>query len=547
MHLFSCLPSDCVSKKNRYIKIKPDYISPFSRWLADPELQTRVAAHGLHLRDPANYISTDSTRWDRIKPRFNTDQSPGTSMKSNQYDLLIIGAGVSGTALLYLGTKYSDIKHIAVIEKYAAPARVNSLSSNNSQTLHCDDIETNYTLEKALKVQRAARMLRNYAVAQADAHHIIYKYPKMVLGVGEAECTLLKQRFKLFSPHYPNLTLLDKKAIARIEPNVSMDGDKFRDDEILALGSTDEYTAVNFEALSRSFVRQAQILADEHPEKTADVHYNETVRQIKIENDGFIIETQDTCYRARTLVACAGGHSLKMAHDMGYGMQYSVLPIAGSYYFTPHVLNGKVYTVQNDALPFAAIHGDPDVLVPGETRFGPTALVLPILERYNLKTLPDFLQVFRFDRRVAKVLWDLLRVKDIRNYMFKNMLFEVPFIRKWLFLKDIRKIIPSLKLGDLKFATKVGGIRPQLIDKEHCKLLMGEAKINTGNGSIFNMTPSPGGTSCLENAEIDLHTITKHLGASIDETALQKDLLVDDQQQDTTDISSVAINADNEP
>lgn len=465
-------------------------------------------------------------------------------MSNDQYDLLIVGAGVSGSALLYLSAKYSDIKHVGVIEKYAAPARVNSLSSNNSQTLHCGDIETNYTLDKALKVQRAASMLRNYAVVQPDAHHIIFKYPKMVLGVGQEECDLLRQRYEIFSPYYPDLKLLDKKAIARIEPNVAMNGDKFRTDEIIALGSTDEYTAVNFEALSRSFVRQAQIEADACPDKSVDVHYNENVDDIRIEDGVFIVETEGVCYRARALVACAGGHSLKLAHDMGYGHHYSVLPIAGSYYFTPHVLNGKVYTVQNDALPFAAIHGDPDVLVPGATRFGPTALVLPILERYNLKTLPDFLQVFRFDRRVAKVLWDLLRVSDIRNYMFKNMLFEIPFIRKWLFLKDVRKIIPSLKLRDLKFANKVGGIRPQLIDKNHCTLLMGEAKINTGIGGIFNMTPSPGGTSCLENAEIDLRTIAEHLGANIDETALQNDLLVDDHKHDADDFSGVVISGD---
>jgi len=465
-------------------------------------------------------------------------------MSSNQYDLLIIGAGVSGSALLYLTTKYSDLNNIGIIEKYAAPARVNSLSSNNSQTLHCGDIETNYTLDKALKVQRAARMLRNYAVAQPDAHHIIFKYPKMVLGVGSAECELLCERFETFGAHYPKLKLLDKKAIARIEPNVVMNGDSFRKDDVIALGSTDEYTAVDFEALSRSFVRQAQLEAEKHHDKNVDIHYNQTVDHIRIDGDEFIVETQGICYRAHSLVACAGGHSLKLAHDMGYGHHYSVLPIAGSYYFTPHVLNGKVYTVQNDALPFAAIHGDPDVLVPGETRFGPTALVLPILERYNFKTLPDFLQVFRFDRRVAKVLWDLLRVKDIRNYMFKNMLFEIPLIRKWLFLKDVRKIIPSLKFRDLKFATKVGGIRPQLIDKDHCKLLMGEAKIDTGIGGIFNMTPSPGGTSCLENAEIDLRTIVKHLGATIDETALQKDLLVDDIKHDNEDFSGVIISGD---
>ena len=176
---------------------------------------------------------------------------------------------------------------------------------------------------------------------------------------------------------------------------MAMVDDRLREDEIVALGSTDEYTAVNFEALARSFVRQAQLLED----KDVDVHYNQAVLHINVDDGRFLIETKETCYQTKALVVCAGGHSLKLAHDLGYGLQYSCLPVAGSYYFAPQVLNGKVYTVQNDALPFAAIHGDPDVLVPGATRFGPTALILPILERYNLKTLPDFLQVFRFDRR----------------------------------------------------------------------------------------------------------------------------------------------------
>lgn len=461
-------------------------------------------------------------------------------MSTHQYDLLIIGAGVSGSALLYLATRYTDLTHIGIIDKYAAPARVNSLSSNNSQTLHCGDIETNYSLDKALKVQRAANMLKNYAVRQVDSHHIIFKYPKMVLGVGEDECRLLRERFETFSPHYPNLKLLDKKAIARIEPAVAMQGGRFRDDEIVALGSTDEYTAVNYEALSNSFVRQAKSDANKH----IDQHFNEYVTHIKIDHQRFLVETRHTCYQARAIVVCAGGHSLKLAHDLGYGLHYSCLPVAGSYYFTPAVLKGKVYTVQNDALPFAAIHGDPDVLVPGKTRFGPTALVLPILERYNLSTLPDFLQVFRFDKRVAKVLFDLIRDRDIRNYMLKNILFEIPLVRKWLFLKDARKIAPSLRLRDLAFAHNVGGIRPQLIDKDHQKLLMGEAKIDTGIGAIFNMTPSPGGTSCLENAEIDLRTIVKHLGANIDEVAFKQDLLGEDHRHTDTDFTGRVLSGD---
>lgn len=73
-----------------------------------------------------------------------------------KYDVLIIGAGVSGSALAYVLSKYTNIKKIALIEKESKAAQVNSNTHNNSQTLHFGDIETNYKLEKAKKVKRAA-------------------------------------------------------------------------------------------------------------------------------------------------------------------------------------------------------------------------------------------------------------------------------------------------------------------------------------------------------------------------------------------------------
>lgn len=453
---------------------------------------------------------------------------------SQVFDLLIVGGGVTGSALLYLTSKYTDIKHVGMLEKYAAPARVNSLHSNNSQTLHCGDIETNYSLEKALKVQRAARMVENYATAQPDIDHLIFRYPKMVLGVGTKECQQLRERFEMLSPHYPRLKLLELDDIARIEPTVATANGQPRREEIVALGSEDEYTAVNFEALARSFVRQARRCEGTEVE----VFYNHRAHHIKVDGDLFTVDTGNTKFQARSIVVCAGGHSLQLAHDLGYGHHFSVLPVAGSYYFTPQVLRGKVYTVQNDKLPFAAIHGDPDVMVPGKTRWGPTALVLPVLERYNWETLKDFLRVFRFDRKVWDVLYDLLKVKDIRNYIFKNFLFEIPILRRSLFLKDARKIVPDLKYKDLKFAHHVGGIRPQLIDKDNRKLMMGEAKIDTGVGAIFNMTPSPGATCCLENAEVDMRSVAEFLGATVDEERFAQDLLVNDQRHEGKDLPS---------
>lgn len=447
-------------------------------------------------------------------------------MSTPTYDVLIVGGGVSGTALLYELARYTDLKALGLVEKYDHVAIVNSHGRNNSQTIHCGDIETNYTLEKAKVTKRTAGMVVNFAtkLAPEQRDKIVYKYPKMVLGVGETECDFLRQRFTKFQALFPKMRLLERDDIAELEPKL-VEGRR-PEEPIVAMGSTDEYTAVNYTTLSEAFVEQAQQSAQEKG-MACDVHLSTAVESITQGEDKlFRVKTPNKgTLTARYVVVSAGGHSLLFAHKMGYGLDKSCLPMAGSFYFTPQVLNGKVYTVQNENLPFAAVHGDPDVLVEGKTRFGPTALMLPLLERYNGKTFFEFLKVLRLDRNVIKALWDLMKVRDIRRYIFKNFLFEVPVLRERLFLKDIKKIVPSLTAQDVSFAKGFGGVRPQLIDKEKQKLVMGEAKINPGTGIVFNMTPSPGGTSCLGNAEKDMYLAQEFLGFNVDKETFERDLL----------------------
>lgn len=57
----------------------------------------------------------------------------------------------------------SDLKRVLLLERRDDFARVASGPNNNSQTIHCGDIETNYTPDKAAQVQRLAHMLRNFA------------------------------------------------------------------------------------------------------------------------------------------------------------------------------------------------------------------------------------------------------------------------------------------------------------------------------------------------------------------------------------------------
>ena len=456
---------------------------------------------------------------------------------SQDVDVLIVGGGVCGTALLFELARYTDVGRILLVERYDALARVNSKATNNSQTIHCGDIETNYTLEKAVRVKRTAEMIVHYAdLLDPDTRdRCVFRTPKMVLGVGSQECAFLRERFARFSPHFPAMELLNKEQIADWEPQVVQLNGQPRPEELVAIGIRRTYTAVDYEELSASFVAQAEA-AVVGTERELTVQLGTSVGSISPEGDGFRVALAPTpgcssaageaprSVRARHVVVNAGAHSLLMAQRMGYGLEYSCLPVAGSFYFTPDLLQGKVYTVQNDKLPFAAIHGDPDVRAPGKTRFGPTALLLPLLERYKLASFWEFLQVLRLDWAVLAVFWQLFRIADIRNYILKNLLFEVPWLRRRLFLADARKIVPGMQLSDLSFAEGYGGVRPQLIDKTNRRLMLGEASIAACPGLVFNVTPSPGGTCCLGNGARDVEAIVERLGCRFDRDRLAREL-----------------------
>ncbi len=450
-------------------------------------------------------------------------------MSTKHYEVLIVGGGVSGAALFYELERYTDIKSICLLEKYERLASLNSNSSANSQTLHCGDIETNYTLEKARKVKKTAKMVELYALQHGYENSIIFSHQKMVLGVGHEEIRFLKNRHEEFKELYPYMEIFDKEQLKKIEPAVVYDADgRERADDIIAIGAQGQYTTVDFGRLTKSFIDNA--LNSSATE--TDIFFNSKVVQIKKVDGVFRVKTEDGEYSADSVIVNAGAHSLFIAHRMGYGLDMGILPMAGSFYrSTKHILEGKVYMVQNPKLPFAALHGDPDLLLDGMTRFGPTALVLPKLERYRSGTFIDFIRTLRFDFNIVKIFYDLLKDSDIRNYVFRNFLFEISWINKRLFAKDARKIIPSLQVEDIEYAKGFGGVRPQVLDKKEQKLLLGEASIRTDDGIVFNMTPSPGATSCLGNALRDVEYICNYLNKSFDRELFERELTEQEERR----------------
>jgi malate dehydrogenase (quinone) len=445
--------------------------------------------------------------------------------QADPYELLIVGGGISGAALFYEVCQYTDVKSVALLEKYESLATLNSNATANSQTIHCGDIETNYTLEKAKKVKVTAKMVEKYCLQYGYEDEIMFKHQKMAIGIGYDECRFMIRRYEEFKELYPYLEVYDKEALIDIEPALIFDENgKGRDEEVVGVGCKDEYTTVNFKALSETFIKNGQ----KNPDIKSDIFFYAMVSNITKEDDIYTLQTKDGReFKAKMIVVNAGAHSLHIAHQMGYGLEYGQLPVAGSFYKSnTRLLKGKVYMVQNPKLPFAALHGDPDVTLEHNTRFGPTALVLPKLERFKgNSTIKDFFQTLRFDGKIVKIFLDLLKDASIRNYILRNFLFEIPYFGKKLFLKDAKKIIPSLKMSDVEYAKGFGGVRAQILSKPEQKLVLGEASINTGDGIIFNMTPSPGATSCLGNGYRDVKIVCEFLDKNFNEEEFKKDLV----------------------
>jgi malate dehydrogenase (quinone) len=438
-----------------------------------------------------------------------------------KYDVLIVGGGVVGTALLYTLSKYTDVKNIGLIEKYSDFGLVNSASTKNSQTLHFGDIETNYSFEKAKSVKFMADMVMKYLENEKlsdNPDKLFSKYSKMVLAVGKKQVDDLGKRFLTFGQLFPNLRVIKRDEIGKIEPRVVEGRDS--DEEILALVTEDGYT-VDYKRLSHSFVENA---IKENP--GISIHLNTRLLKIVKDLDHYSVRTNKGEIQATVVMVTAGGHSLMIAKSLGYGKNLSVLSMAGSFYTAPKVLNGKVYTIQVDKLPFAAIHGDPEVHNENVTRFGPTAKPIFQLERHNMSTFIEYWKTFGLGINPVISLFKIIFDKVLFSYIFINFLYDLPFIGKFLFIRQIRMIVPGIKMNELKYARGIGGTRPQIINNTTRKLEMGEAKL-TGDKIIFNITPSPGASTCLGNAYSDTSKIIDFLDNKFkfDKEAFEKDFV----------------------
>lgn len=427
------------------------------------------------------------------------------------YDVAIIGMGAVGTATGFLLAEFTNVHSILFLEKETGTGQVASNRKTNSQTRHPFGGELNYAPDVMKAIKRYSDMIPSYVKSKYGQGYDILRRSRsgMVLAVGRSEKDYLRKKFHdTVKPVFPDAELIeDREEIAKLEPFVVKERKKDEEIAIIKL----QADMVDFGELARSF----QDNAHKHQDKKIDAKFNTKVERIEKTSDGYDLYTRNSGnFSARYLVISAGSYTLSLAKQIGVGNDYVAFPVAGQFFSSPPVINGKVYTFQEEGVPFAATHADSewDGTI---TRYGPTATPTLMFEK-GRRDIKEFL-----DNLDPVLLDTLISNRAIRNIMLKNIAYSMPVLGQRLFWKyEARKVVPSVLYADLKPAPEFGGVRTVGVNKRTRQLRLGEFTLpevpKDGENVSANMAPSPGASGCLGIAYKNLVKIVRGLGLDFD-------------------------------
>lgn len=422
------------------------------------------------------------------------------------YSVAIVGGGIIGGALAKVVTQYTDIPTIALFEMSDSIGNFNSHVTNNSGTLHDGSIE-HYNRKKSESVKEMVGYTSTYFERHLPKSSNVYrKGPKLLIGVDDEEYGVVTDRYNTFKDLYPGMELITASEIAKREPFIM----KGRNPNQPIIAIANEGYTVDFGLLARQFVLDAMSTG------RIERHMNTRIMEREITRIGdkyLLTDARGRKFTADVVIFAAGAYSLSAAKALGLGTHLGILSIFGNYYYTNEkLLNGKGYTVQDPNRPNAAIHADAEMHSPDITRFGPTAIVLPILADGDWSTFVDYLRVSVPTWKGIKTLASIVADPKMAGYILHNMAYQIPFVGKELFAQSARKIIPTLKASQLR-VHHGKGIRAQIVNTLTGKLELGDTQV-VGHNIICNNAPSPGASVALGNGLRDTKKIIEFFGGA---------------------------------
>jgi L-2-hydroxyglutarate oxidase LhgO len=217
------------------------------------------------------------------------------------------------------------------------------------------------------------------------------------------------------------------------------------------------------------------------------------------------VRLADQVHTTGHVINCAGLHADRLAHGMGFGSDYRILPFTGLYTYAPSLtgfLRTHVYPVPDPANPFLGVHAT--LTVDGTVKIGPTAI--PALSREAYRPIRDISAGDLAEIARTLPLFALSR----HHRTLKLLRSELPKYVRSSLVRSARDLVPDLPT---KAFTKRGkpGIRAQLFDLRERRLEMDFVIEGDDFSTHVLNAVSPGWTTSLAFAEhvIDTHVVLR--------------------------------------
>ncbi len=400
------------------------------------------------------------------------------------HDICVIGGGIVGLASAVQFAERHPGADIVVLEKEGAVGQ--HQTGHNSGVIHAGIYYAPGSLKARLCREGVAA-----TIAFCKAHNIPYvNCGKLIVATNEAERVRMDALYARAAENNVQVERLDAAELRRREPNIAGVGALF-------VPSTG---IVDYKAVCRA-------MADDLRRRGVRIVFNATVDAIDEQPGHVAVQAGGQEWRARSLIACAGLQSDRVARMAGIETDFQIVPFRGEYYKLPTekngIVNALIYPVPDPALPFLGIHLTR--MIDGGVTVGPNAVLGWAREDYRK---------FSFSRRdTAEFLrfpgfWRVMR-KNLRSGLteFRNSL------SKQRYLAECRKYCPSLDLDDL--LPHEAGIRAQAVMRDGTLVHDFLLKETPRMLHVCN-APSPAATSALPIGRMIVERVEKKLSPRAD-------------------------------
>nr|WP_282441390.1 malate dehydrogenase (quinone) [Corynebacterium antarcticum] len=450
-----------------------------------------------------------------------SDSKVSAAHVTDEVDVCLIGAGIMsatlGAMLRQLEPGWSQL----VFERLDGPAEESSSPWNNAGTGHSALCELNYTPEvngeiqttKAVAVNekfQVSRQFWSYLLENNEldnARDFINQVPHVSFAQGDDQVRYLRKRYDALSVHplFPDMQFTDdRQKFAEFLPLMA-EGRDF-DRQKVAISWTDAGTDINYGALTRQFLRNAEEAGTEirYGHEVADIIRDGSKWKIKVKN----VHTGDTSVvRANFVFVGAGGMALPLLQKSGIPeiRGFGGFPVSGEWLrctnedvIAQH--HAKVYGKASvGAPPMSVPHLDTRV-IDGKTGllFGPYAGWTPkFLKQGSWLDLAKSLRPTNIPSMAAVGLQELGLTKYLITEVMKDAEAR---------MESLREYMPSARSEDWELVT--AGQRVQVIKPvagpRFGSLEFGTALINNAEGSIAGILGASPGASIAPAAMLEL-------------------------------------------